>query len=167
MSTTTPILIDEVRGHLNRGIAEVFDTMLGLVAKPAAFCNLHALGQTIVAGCVRFDGDVTGVFHIHVTAAFARTLASRMLGLTEAELEGDEMVNDVIGELSNMIVAGVKSRLCDSGATCVLSVPKITRTDSSRIERRGQSDRRLLTFRCGDDQILVEFLMKTDLLTWR
>src|SRR4051794_36456885 len=104
MSTTTipPILIDEVRGHLNRGIGEVFDTMLGLQAKPAAVCDLHASGHTLVAGSVRFDGDVTGVFHIHVTAAFASLLACRMLGLTEAELEGDEMVNDVIGELSNM-----------------------------------------------------------------
>jgi flagellar motor switch protein FliN/FliY len=148
MSTTTPILIDEVRGHLNR-------------------CNLHASGQTLVVGSVRFDGDVTGIFHIHVTAAFARTLASRMLGLTEAELEGDEMVNDVMGELTNMVVGGVKSRFCDAGATCVLSTPTITRTDCSRIERQGQTERRLMSFRCGADQILVEFLMKTDLLTWR
>jgi len=166
MSTTTPILIDEVRSHLNRAMVEVFGTMVGIEAKPAAVCDLHAAGLTLVAGSVRFDGDVTGVFHIHVTAPFARTLASRMLGLTEAELEGDEMVNDVIGELSNMIVAGVKSRLCDAGATCVLSVPTITRSSSSRIERRGPSDRRLLTFRCGTDRIMVEFLMKTDLLYW-
>jgi chemotaxis protein CheX len=165
MNTTTPILIDEVRGHLNRAMTEVFDTMVGLEAKPAAVCNLHASGLPLVSGSVRFDGDVTGVFHIHVTAPFARSLASRMLGLTEAELE-DEMVNDAIGELCNMIVAAVKSRLCDDGASCVLSVPTIQRTNSSRIERRGQSDRRLLTFRCGNDQILIEFLMKTDLLYW-
>jgi len=165
-STTAPILIDEVRGYLNRSISDVFDTMLGLEAKPAAYCDLHASGQTIVSGSIRFDGDVTGVFHIHVPAAFARTLASRMLDLPEVELEGDEMVNDVIGELSNMIVATVKSHLCDAGASCVLSVPKVAHTNSSRIERRGHVDRRFLTFRCGADQILVEFLMQTSLLSW-
>jgi CheY-specific phosphatase CheX len=166
MMTPIPVLSDEVHGHLNRGIVEVFDTMLGLAVKPAVFYNPHAPGQTIGAGFVRFDGDVSGVFHIQVTAPFARTLASRMLDLTEAELNGDEMVNDVIGELSNMIVAGVKSHLCGAGTAWVLSVPQVTRTDSSRIERPGPSDHHLLTFRCGADQILVEFLMKTDLLTW-
>src|SRR3954464_12486168 len=97
-------LIDDVRGHLNRGITEVFATMAGLEAKPAALYNLYESGQPLVAGSVRFDGDVTGIFRIHVTTDFARMLAGRILGLAEAELNGDEMVNDVIGELSNMIV---------------------------------------------------------------
>ncbi len=91
MNTTIPNLIDEVSDLLNIGVSEVFRTMLTLEAKPAAVLHdWHASGETLVAGSVGFIGDVNGVVYVHVTAGFARKLASRMLGLAEAELEGDE-----------------------------------------------------------------------------
>jgi two-component system cell cycle response regulator len=128
MNTTTPNLIDEMRDSLKSGVSEVFRTMLTLEAKPVAVLHeWHAPGDPLVAGCVGFTGDANGVVYVHATARFARTLASRMLGLPEAELQGDEMVNDVIGELSNMIVGCAKSRLCDAGAPCVLTIPSIVR----------------------------------------
>ena len=160
MDTTTPHLIDEVRDLLNSGVNEVFSTMLTLDAQPAAPHDLHASGETLVAGSVGFIGDVQGLVYIHVTAAFARTLAGRMLGMPEAEIDGDEMVNDVIGELSNMIVGAVKSRLCDSGAPCVLTIPSIVRGQNFSVEPACSSERRLLSFRCGADHVLVELLMK-------
>ncbi|MCI0539745.1 MAG: chemotaxis protein CheX, partial [Verrucomicrobiales bacterium] len=127
MSPTIPNLIDEVCGLLNSGISEVFTTMFGLEVKAAVPRDFDAPSETLVAGSVGFIGDVSGIVYIHVTAAFARTLASRMLGLAEAEMDGEEMVNDVIGELTNMIVGSVKSRLCDSGSPCVLTIPSIVR----------------------------------------
>ncbi len=161
MNTTIPNLIDEVSDLLNIGVSEVFRTMLTLEAKPAAVLHdWHASGETLVAGSVGFIGDVNGVVYVHVTAGFARKLASRMLGLAEAELEGDEMVNDVIGELSNMIVGNVKSRLCDSGAPCVLTIPSIVRGQNFKIEPVHSCERRLLAFRCDADHIMVELLMK-------
>jgi CheY-like chemotaxis protein len=90
----------------------------------------------------------------------ARTLASRMLGLAEAELQGDDMVNDAIGELSNMIVGCAKSRLCDAGAPCVLTIPSIVRGQSFVIEPACPCNRHLLGFRCGADHIMIELLME-------
>ncbi len=161
MNTTAPNLIDEVHDLLKSAVSEVFRTMLALEPKPAGVPHeWHAAGETLVAGSVGFIGDVNGIVYIHVTSAFARTLASRMLGLSEAELESDEMVNDAIGELSNMIVGSVKSHLCDAGAACVLTIPSIVRGQNFKIESACSSERRLLSFCCGADHIVVELLIK-------
>ena len=89
MNITTPNLIDDVRGLLTSGVSEVFRTMLALETKSGPVLDdWHAPGETLVAGSVGFIGDVNGVVYIQVTASFARTLAGRMLGLAEAELEG-------------------------------------------------------------------------------
>ncbi len=156
----TTNLTNEVLDLLNGSVTEVFNTMFSLEAKPAAPHDLQASGETLVAGSVGFIGDVNGVVYLQVTAAFARVLASLMLGMSEDEIEGDEMVNDVVGEVSNMIVGAVKSRLCDSGSSCVLTIPSIVRGSSFHVEPTGSSNRRALSFQCGADHLLVELLMK-------
>jgi chemotaxis protein CheX len=160
MNATSQNLIDEVRDLLIKGVTEVFSTMFTLDVKLVEPQNFRDSSQSFVAGSIGFIGDVNGMVYIHVTAAFARTLASRMLGLPEAEIEGEEMVNDVIGELSNMMVGAVKSQLCDSGAPCVLTIPSVVRGHNLSIERLQCSDRRLIGFLCGTDSIQVELLMK-------
>ena len=159
-ATTTPNLIDDVRRMLVQSVTDVFATMFSMEATLVAPHDPDVSDQEIVAGSVGFGGEVNGVVYIHVTAAFARTLASRMLGLPEAELEGDEMVNDVIGELSNMVVGSVKSQLCDSGSSCTLTIPSIVRGRSLTIERLRSSDRRLVSLKCGEENVDVELLMK-------
>lgn len=160
MSIATRNFIDETAELLQSGVAEVFQTMLTLEAQPAPLPAPPAPGTELVIASVGFIGDVNGVVYLHLTNAFARTLAGRMLGMAEAELEGDEMVNDVIGELTNMIVGAVKSRLCDEGAPCVLTIPSIVRGQAFGIEATGASARRSLGFQCGQDPLLVELLMK-------
>lgn len=160
MRTTTSNLTDEVCDLLNGGVTEVFNTLFSLEAKPAPWHDLHASGETIVAGSVGFIGDVNGIVYLHLTAAFARTLASMMLGMAEAEFDGDEMVNDVVGEVSNIIVGAVKSRLCDSGSSCVLTIPSVVRGSNFHVETTGSSERRELSFQCGAGHLRVELLMK-------
>lgn len=160
MSTSSTQLIDSVSDQLNTGVGEVFNTMLGLEASSAPPTDLHASGEPLVAGSVGFIGEANGVVYIHLTASFARTLAGRMLGLAENELDGDAMVNDAIGELANMVVGAVKSSLCDSGAPCVLTIPSIVRGQSFKVEVSPSFHHRLLGFSCGAHQLLVELLMK-------
>ena len=47
---------------------------------------------------------------------------------SEFELQGagDEVVNDAIGELTNMVVGGFKNALCDAGYPCRLTIPSIS-----------------------------------------
>ena len=67
-----------------------------------------------------------GSINLHVNGDFAKLITAAMLDMEEDEIEGDEEVHDVVGELSNMIGGDLKSRLCDVGLTCELSIPTIT-----------------------------------------
>ena len=134
--------------------------MFNMNARPAALRDFRGGNEMLVVGSVGFIGDANGVVYVYVTEPFARTLASRMLGLAEAELDNHEMVNDVIGELSNMIVGAVKSRLCDSGVPCVLTIPSIVRGQNVSAEPALGSECRLLGVLCDTEPILLEILMK-------
>ena len=50
---------------------------------------------------------------------------------------GDPEVNDVIGELCNMIGGTLKSNLCDAGFSCQLSLPAVLRGADLQIETPG------------------------------
>lgn len=158
--TTTPPAIDDVCELIAGTAMDVLATVFDLGAVPAEPVAV-APDTTWVASAVGFAGDTNGVIYLRASAPFARTLAMRMLGLGEAEIEGDEMVNDVMGELGNMIVGGVKSRLCDSGHPCVLTIPTIVRGVRLQAAAAGGGERRELNFRCGEDTLVVEVLMKS------
>ncbi len=160
MNASTPGLIDEVSLLLRGSITEVFSTMFDIVEQPAALSGIRGGAQVLVGGSVGFAGEVNGLVSVYVTETFARTLAGRMLGLPEDALGGDEVVDDVIGEVSNMIAGSVKSRLCDSGNACVLTMPTVARGTSLRSEAAGSSECRLLTLICDTEFVLIELLMK-------
>ena len=87
-----------------------------------------------VAGGVGFGGDVTGVESIVVTTDFAREITCRLLGISDSDIDNESMVNDAIGELANMVVGQIKSRLCDRGLPCVLTIPSIVRGTNFSLE---------------------------------
>jgi chemotaxis protein CheX len=82
-----------------------------------------------------------------------------MLGLADEEIDGDEMVNDVMGEIANMVVGNLKSGLCDRGLTCVLTIPSIVRGNFS-IEPISSSARKVFHFSCETRPLLVEVMIK-------
>lgn len=160
MNTPTN-LIDDIRDLLNNSVRDVLATMFSLEAQSAPAADVRVGDEPLVAGSVGFIGDVNGVVYIMVPEGFARSLACQMLGLSEAELDGDEMVNDVIGELSNMVVGGVKSQLCDRGLSCVLTIPSVVRGQSLSAEPVKSIERRRLGFHCGAGHAIVELQFKT------
>jgi len=160
MNVTSPELINEVGDMLTGSVIEVFSTVLTMTAQPVPLTEIRHGDDMLIAGSVGFVGDVSGVVYIYVKASFARTLASRMLGMPEAELDGDELIGDVLGELSNMIVGSTKSRLCDSGAACVLTVPSIVRGQHLSAQPARSTEGLLLSFACENELILLELIMK-------
>lgn len=160
MDTLIPERIDEVSDMLVKSVGEVFDTMLDLSAKPAPLQDIRQTDAPMVAGSVSFIGKANGVIYVYYKASFARVLASRMLRTPDAELSSEDMIDDVIGELTNMIVGSIKSRLCDAGAPCVLSIPSVVRGQNLRGGPTSSCDFRLLTMQCENELFLVELLMK-------
>ncbi len=157
MNTLKSPSLEETGDMLRESVISVFNTMLK--TKIAAARNPQPPADMLVVGSIGFVGEANGMVYIRIASPFAKTLASRMLALPEDALD-DGMVNDVVGEVSNMIVGSVKSQLCDSGSPCALTIPSIVRGDRFCIERTSSADRTLLNFESEDEAVLVELLMK-------
>jgi len=107
---------------------EVFATMLNIevaaieteddVAKPP----IEISG---VSGGVSFTGKMTGILYLNLTDGLAKAAANRILGDDPAR--SDEEVNDVVGELTNMVTGNLKSKMADRGFNCALSIPTVLR----------------------------------------
>jgi chemotaxis protein CheX len=150
----------DICAMLRADLPVIFQTMLGLSAVPMAEADPQLRDQDVVVGSVGFTGEANGMVYVHMRETLAHALASRMLSVEESVLD-HEMVNDVVGELSNMIVGSVKSQLCDAGTPCVLTIPTIVRGRNLNIEQVGSAQRRVLGFSCANDRLLLELLLKT------
>jgi chemotaxis protein CheX len=152
--------IDQIEVMTREAVQQVFSGMLSMDLKeePAGSLPADAKGQ--VAGSVGFVGKGSGVIYLYAGATSAVTLASRMLGIPEAEIEGDEMVNDVVGELTNMVCGSVKSKLCDGGWPCKLTIPSVVRARELSVGGVAHVQRRVLGFHNGEHHVLAEILLK-------
>jgi len=145
-----------MKGHLT----EVFTTMLSQDAVLTPEQDVPKITDR-VSGSVGFGGDdINGAVYLHMSASFASRAASVMLGLPAEEPPGDAEVNDVVGEVSNMLAGGLKSWLCDTGAPCAISTPGIIRGASFQIEPMPGVEQTILVFQCNSDFVVVEVHVK-------
>jgi CheY-specific phosphatase CheX len=107
-------------------------------------------------------GKITGAVSIHMSSDFARIMTADMVGIEPDEGQGEEDISDVIGEFSNMVGGDLKSRFCDSGFPCVLSIPSITIGSNFRIQVRDWALHEKFLFRHQDHAVLVEVCVKTN-----
>ena len=105
---------------------EVLETMffisiLGVSSGPL-------LGEAISAS-LRFEGIPSGSFTINLSTGSASEMAATFLGV-EAELVTNDQLDQVVGELANMICGNALSRAA-LGKTLNLTHPEIARASSS------------------------------------
>ncbi len=141
-------------------VINVFTTMLSMDIQIADAVSKSDLEGMRTVGAVSFAGDAMGIINIHITGQFAREMAAAMLDMTVDEVDGDQDVNDVIGELSNIIGGNLKSIFSDVGLRCELSTPSITRGSDFRIESMNMERYERFAFTLGDHTFFVEFGLK-------
>jgi chemotaxis protein CheX len=155
-------MIDDLEDLLKAAVIEVFGTMVGLQVQPEPPNSPIVSEGATIAGAVGFIGRTTGVVYIYAPAPFALRLAGKLLGITLDEIDADEMVNDSMGELANMVVGHLKSRLSDRGHSCVMTIPSIVRGTNFQIEPVSTTVRRVFSFRSLEHQLVVEILLKQE-----
>ncbi|HLP77666.1 MAG TPA: chemotaxis protein CheX [Candidatus Paceibacterota bacterium] len=158
MSQTLEItnILDFMKTHL----VDVFETMLAIKATEALNAPAPHYADR-VSGSVGFAGDtVNGAVYLHLSTPFANQAAAAMLGLPPEEIKNEAEVNDVVGEVTNMVAGGLKSWLCDAGADCAMSTPAIIRGTSFAIEPMPDVQHSFLVFNCGNEHVMVEIHVK-------
>jgi len=155
-------MIGDLEEMLKTAVGEVFRKMLKVEARSVPVVSVVAAGEeTQIASAVGFIGDLTGVTYLYASAGLANKMTSVVLEMDEGDVQGEEMVNDVMGELANMIAGSVKASLMGRGMSCMLTTPSIVRGSSISIEAISSATRRMLCFQFADDQkLLVELMLK-------
>lgn len=144
---------DKMKSVVSKSVIDVFRTMAAMKLEEVDPFTCKELAGEQVVGAVGFVGAVTGMVYIHVPLAFARSITASIL--RQKTVEDGEEVNDVMGELSNMIGGKLKSFLAVSGFPCALSAPSITRGGNLRIESAREGSRQHLVFRPTGHNYLV------------
>jgi chemotaxis protein CheX len=150
----------DVGGFIKTHLVDVFSTMLQMTAVLSPQIDIPKMKERI-SGSVGFGGEkVNGAVYLHLSNGFAVRAAAAMLAFPPEEIPGDADVNDVVGEVSNMLTGGLKSYLCDAGALCAISTPGIIRGVSFEIEPMPDVQRTVLVFQCDDEPVVVEIHIK-------
>lgn len=159
MNTIIDIDLDKL---VTDSVSNVFETMISLTYDAKEKNASQKLVGTRVIGTVGFAGErACGAVYIQLPDAFAKQVTQLFMGLEpEDELEPDD-VNDVIGELSNMVGGTINSRISDAGFSCNLTPPCITRGTGYSIEVVENDHYENFTFSFGEHRINVELHMRT------
>ncbi len=141
-------------------VRTIFQSMASLdMAPESSEPSSPGVGKKIIAS-VGFTGKTSGVIYLYFEVEFAEILASRILGIPKSEFDGEEMISDAMGELSNMVVGYVKSNLQDDGLSLSLTIPTIVRGQQLSVEGASNLAKKMLCFRSGDSRLLVEIFLK-------
>jgi CheY-specific phosphatase CheX len=140
----------------------VFETMLSKGVDYVEHPESRVISGARVVGSLAFAGDnVGGGIYLEFSDAFARSLAASVLRLdSEGDIsQGD--VNDVVGELCNMVGGTVSSRLSDLGFECRPTVPFITRGTNFEIELADGTSCRCFVFAYQTERFIIGLYLKT------
>ena len=150
----------DFKAQVSESVIDVFDTMFSTQLVPADTIPSESLEDLRNVGSVSFAGDATGMVSIHVGDKFTRELAADMLGIEVEELEGDEEIKDMLGEVGNIVGGNLKSTFTDAGLACALSTPSFTSGTDFKIESLNMEKYERFAFRCDDNIVFVEMGVK-------
>lgn len=155
----------DLNSRVSEAVIDVFDTMLSLKLEPADAASLETLGGIRNVGSVSFAGDANGMISIHAADSFSREMAAEMLGRELEEIEGDEEIRDMLGEMGNIVGENLKSVFTDAGLWCALSTPSFTTGSDFKIDAHNMENFEQLAFCCGQNVIVVELGVKVSELS--
>lgn len=162
---------DKIESMVQKGLKDVFKTMLqsDIVLQSSADLGnssesaspLSQLDDTLVVGNVGFVGKVSGMVYLAMPERVALSITTRMLGMDASDLDGEyEMINDVIGEITNMSAGAYKNQMADMGYPCRLTIPSIIRGKYFVVEAAKASFRQIYVFKYEGKLISFELIMK-------
>jgi len=103
---------------------EIFSTMVFMDLTEATEPDLQSDDKSLL-GSITFKGGIEGCLAIGCGASCAKAIAMNMLGIESADEVTEEGVCDAIGEIANMVMGGIKSRVLKSVNTLEVSIPSV------------------------------------------
>jgi flagellar motor switch protein FliN/FliY len=153
----------EVIDHsIKKTLMDTFETMLSMSLEPAEQGPAAPAKAGQIVGAVNFGGEVIGVMSLHVDEKFGRIMTAAMLGMQPDEVEDEEQIKDVIGELTNIVAGNLKTDFLDGGLQCIISAPSITRGSDFKIDPLDIAPIQHLHFAAQDCPLRLEYCLKEE-----
>ncbi|MCP3950951.1 MAG: hypothetical protein GY697_01820 [Desulfobacterales bacterium] len=143
-------------------VIELFEVMLDMEVEMSDSEGPSDLTMQKTMGEISFAGEVTGSLQFMVSTEFARLMTSAILGMEPGEIDDEEEVKDVIGEVTNITAGNLKAAFNDSGLGCKISPPHITTGSDFTIETAQMDRSERYAFKLRRHEIFVEVCVKID-----
>ncbi len=143
-------------------VIELFDVMLDMEVEMSDSEGPSDTAMERTMGEISFAGEVTGSLQFMVSTEFARLMTSAILGMEPGEIDDEEEVKDVIGEVTNITAGNLKAAFNDSGLGCKISPPHITTGTDFTIETAHMDRTERYAFNLRRHEIFVEVCVKID-----
>ena len=106
------------------GAREVFETMMFMTIDDNIEPGTVLEGSCLL-GSITFKGKIEGCLAISYDMDSAKTIAVNMLGMEPGETVDDDEAADAIGEVVNMVMGSLKTRIMDSIGDIQVSIPSV------------------------------------------
>lgn len=137
---------------------EVFETMvfmdLAETTQPAQNIKREAL-----SGSITFKGNLEGCLAICCSTSCAQAIAANMLGIDTAEQLAKEDTCDAIGEIANMVMGSLKSRLLQTVGNLEVSIPSVVSGRDLRNDLGAGAEKTSITVNIEDDYVAELLLL--------
>lgn len=119
-------MVDEIalNDALLAGAKEIFETMIFMSLEEFSEPGQEIEGDALL-GTITFKGSIEGCLAICCSVPCAKTIAVNMLGMDPSEEISKEEICDAIGEVTNMVMDGVKSRIQGNISGLEVSIPSV------------------------------------------
>jgi chemotaxis protein CheX len=103
---------------------EVFETMVFMDLIQTEDISPVSSSESLI-GSITFRNGIEGCLTIGCDKSCAAAIARNMLGLDPDEEVTDDDIRDAIGEIANMVMGSVKSRIAEDSASIQVSIPTV------------------------------------------
>jgi chemotaxis protein CheX len=115
----------KIKNSLLESASEAFETTVMLPIEEAAAPENELDASQLFVGSITFTGRLQGAVNIHCHQDVGVKIAKSMLMAEEDETLDDSEVVDAIGEVVNLVIGGMKSRIQDTVGDLDISIPTV------------------------------------------
>lgn len=143
----------ECEAEIGQFVTDLCSTFLKMKVSPTDKPFLPKGRNNTLVGCVQISGEWQGAVTLYAPREIGQKVAANMYGLDETEID-NQQVQDVIGEITNILAGNIKPLL---PAPCSISLPSVAITDYN-LHHPGSETMTAINFDCEGLPFLVVML---------
>jgi len=145
----------QCEAEISQFVTDIWSTFLNMEVAPTDKPFQAEGKDNTLAGCVQITGEWQGTITLYAPKGLGKKIAASMYALDESEVD-TQQIQDVLGEITNMIAGNIKSLL---PTPCSISLPSVAVTDYD-LAHPGSEPITAVNFACGPFPFMVNMLQE-------